>query len=245
MESRGRVLITGGSRGIGRAVVLATVAQGYKVTFTYKDNVQAAQEVQKEAELAGFEAPDSIRCDLSNDRDVRLLCEFLDSRHPWYGFVHNAGFSYDSLLAQVDVDKAKNLMETGVWSMVRMLKTILPGMSRARMGRIIFISSIAASNAWQGNAIYSAVKAAGEAICRGCMAEYRSRGVTANSIAPGYIQTDLMAKYDKPAGHRELVGAPAHVASMVIHLLSNQAEYVNGQTLVIDGGRIRGITTHV
>lgn len=242
MERQGRVLITGGSRGIGRATVLAAIAQGYKVTFTYKDNETAAREVQTEAERAGLEAPESVKCDLSKEQDVRLLCELLDSQHPWYGLVHNAGFSYDSLLVQVDVDKAKYLMETGVWSMVRMLKTMLPGMSRARVGRVIFISSIAASNAWQGNAIYSAVKAAGEAICRGCMAEYRSRGVTANSIAPGYIQTDLMAKYGNPVGGRESLGTPEHVASMVLHLLSKQAEYINGQTLVIDGGRIRGIT---
>ncbi len=242
-----RVLVTGGGKGLGAEIVSALAAQGFDIDFTYRSSADEAAEHIKAMKA---DHPDrqitSIQVDLSDQAAVETFADSL-AEDPPYGLVHNAGQSYDALTAMMAQDKAEAVMQVNFWSFTRLAKGVSRGMMRARNGRIVAISSVAALRGSAGNAAYAASKGALTSYCRVLAVEAAKRGVTVNVVAPGFIDTAMLAPY---ADYRERmeeqipVGrfAQAHeVAALAAFLMGEQAAYITGAVLPIDGG----LTAHL
>lgn len=182
-------------------------------------------------------------CNLADPGAVELLAHDLEQvEGGFYGFVHNAGTTYASLSALVDLDAAERVMQVNFWSMVRLLRAVTRSMTARGEGRIILIGSLTALRGARGNAPYAASKTVLLGYMRSVVEEVARKGVTANYAAPGFIDTEMLEAYaaqrDKlelqiPAGR---YGKPEEVAAAVGFLISERAGYINGATLVIDGG---------
>lgn len=244
-----QVIVTGGSRGIGSQIVRALAEDGFHVMFTYRESRQLAEtligELRAKWPNQDFEA---VRIDLGNRAEVDALTERLSASDALYGLVHNAGQTYDTLAATVDQDRAEKVMQINFWSLTRLVTGAVRPMMRGRAGRIIGIGSMAALHTTPGNGVYAATKGALLSYLRTVAVELARKGITANFIAPGYVDTDMVAAYadhrDRiekhiPAGRFALAG---EVAALVRHLMSPAAEYINGSILPIDGGMNAGIT---
>ena len=171
-------------------------------------------------------------------------------RPPYSGFVHNAGHTYDSLAVMMDQAKAEVAMQVNYWSFTRLANALVRPMMRARDGRIAVIGSVAALQANQGNAAYAASKAALLGYARTLAIEVARTGVTVNYVAPGFIDTAMMAPY---AAHRERMEAqiparrfarPDEIAAVVAFLMSPGASYLTGAVLPVDGGLSAAIGIH-
>ena len=165
--------------------------------------------------------------------------------------MYNAGGSYDTLAAMVDQDRAEDLFQTNFWAMTRLAGAAARPLMRARQGRIVAVGSITAQMGVQGNSIYAASKGAMLSYVRTLAIELARRGVTANYISPGYIDTDLMAPY---ADYRDTVekqiplkrfGLPAEVGALTRFLFSPLAAYITGTAIPIDGGVSAGLSIRV
>jgi len=238
-----RVLVTGGGKGIGREIVLALAAAGYDVDFTFGASGAAAAELQAQLqERFPGQAFTSHAADLADRDAVEALAAEIPRLPGLYGFVHAAGMSRDSLAATINQDSAMELMQVNFWSLTRLAAAALRPMMRARAGRIIAIGSAAALRGTQGNAAYAASKGAIASYMRTLAIETASRGITANTIAPGFIDTSLLEGYSE---HREKLekaipagrfGQAAEVAGLAAYLISPAASYITGAEIVIDGG---------
>jgi len=239
------ILVTGGARGIGESIVRECVRGGYSVVFTYNSSSEEAAALQKELKRGGETVCEAIKCDLSVRDECRALIQQIKALDkPIFGYVHNAGYLYDRLFVQMDVDDAKKLMDVMYWSFLEISKSIIPAMRHARSGRIVALSSLAAKRSLVGNGVYSSAKAAVESACRTITVENARRGITANSIAPGYIETGILKNEDisNLAGSipSKRLGTPMEVAALVVFLLSENAKYINGSSLILDGGMAAG-----
>ncbi|WP_132255633.1 SDR family NAD(P)-dependent oxidoreductase [Methylobacterium segetis] len=238
----GRVLVTGGASGLGAAIVRALAASGHDVAFTYRSSGDRAEALLSEL---GRTHPDrrvtAHALDLSDRVALDAFCEAIEGES-WHGLVHNAGQSADALAAMLAQDRAEAAMQVNFWSLTRLAKALVRGMIRARRGRIVAIGSVAALQANAGNAAYAASKGALISYCRTLAIESAKRGVTVNVIAPGFIDTDMMAPY---AAHREGMerqipagrfAQPAEVAALATFLMGEGAGYITGAVLPVDGG---------
>jgi NAD(P)-dependent dehydrogenase (short-subunit alcohol dehydrogenase family) len=238
----GRVLVTGGGKGVGAAIVRALAAAGHDVDFTYRASAEAAAALA--ADLRAAHPGRTVAAhalDLADRAAVDAFCAALDGES-FFGLVHNAGQSYDALAATMAQDKAEAAMQVNFWSLTRLAKSVVRGMIRARAGRIVAIGSIAALRGNPGNAAYAASKGALLSYARTLAVETAKRGITVNVVAPGFIDTDMMAPY---AAHRAGIerqipagrfATPEEVAGLVAFLMSGPAAYITGAVLPIDGG---------
>lgn len=245
------VLVTGGGRGLGAAIVRRLVEAGFAVTFTYRSAHAEAEALMAEIRAAHPAAALAARAlDLADRAAVDAFAEELEAGEAWYGFCHNAGASYDTLAAMIDQDKAEAVMQVNHFAFVRLARALVRPMTRARQGRIVAIGSVAALQANPGNAAYAASKAALLAHVRGLAVESARRGVTVNYVAPGFIDTAMLEKYADyrtkleaqiPAGR---FAQPDDVAQVVAFLFSPGAGYMTGAVLPVDGGLSASLPAH-
>jgi 3-oxoacyl-[acyl-carrier protein] reductase len=237
-----RILVTGGGKGVGAAIVRALASAGHDVDFTYRSSGNSAATLA--SELMSAHPGRSIKAhavDLSDQAAVDTFCDAVET-DGFFGFVHNAGQSYDALAAMMQQDKAEAVMQVNFWSLTRIAKSLMRGMIRAKAGRIVAIGSVAALQGNPGNAAYAASKGALISYCRTLAIETAKRGVTVNVIAPGFIDTDMMAPY---AAYRDNMekqiptgrfAKPEEIAGLAAFLMSAPAAYMTGAVLPIDGG---------
>lgn len=242
-----RILVTGGAKGVGAAIVRALAAAGHDVDFTYRSSAEQAKALA--AEIATAHAGRSINAlplDLSDKAALDAFCEAREGES-YFGLIHNAGQPYDSLAAMMAQDKAEAAMQVNFWAFTRLAKSLMRNMIRARAGRIVAIGSVAALRGNPGNAAYAASKGALISYAKTLAVETGKRGVTVNIIAPGFVDTDMMAPYaayrDKmqgqiPAGR---FAKPEEVAGLAAFLMSEPAAYITGTVIPIDGG----VTAHL
>ena len=247
MSLEGKVaLVTGASRGIGKAIAHELGRQGAEVvgTATSEGGAEAITAGLKEAGIKGYGIVMNVAEPDSIEAGLKQLIE--QSGAPLI-LVNNAGITRDNLLMRLKDDDWADVLETNLSSVYRTSKAVLRGMAKARWGRIINISSVVAGmgNAGQGN--YCAAKAGVEGFTRSLAKEMSNRGITANCVAPGFIDTDMTKKLDEKQRDAMLVniptgrlGEPEEVASVVAFLASDGAGYVTGETIHVNGGMYMG-----
>jgi NAD(P)-dependent dehydrogenase (short-subunit alcohol dehydrogenase family) len=246
-----RVIVTGGGRGLGTAIVRSIAAAGDDVTFTYRSAAAEADALVKELTAAHpSQKFTAHQADLSDKAAVDVLIKTLEAEGPCSGLVHNAGQSYDTLAVMLDQTKAEAAMQVNFWSFTRLATAIVRGMMRARDGRVVVIGSVTAERGNQGNAAYAASKAALLGYTRTLAVEVASRGITANYIAPGFIDTEMLSKYGKFREQMEKqipaqrFAKPEDIAGLVAFLLSPAAAYITGAYLPVDGGLTAALGIH-
>ncbi len=241
-------LVTGGSRGLGRAIALALAGQGADVAINYRGNADAAAEVEASITAMGRRAV-AIQGDTSAGREaceaiVKAAIDGLESVHI---LVNNAGITRDNLLMRMDADEWDAVIDTNLSGPFWMTRAIARPMMKARSGRIINMSSAAGRMGNPGQANYAAAKAGLIGLTKTTARELASRGITCNAIAPGLIETDLTA--DMPAAATEALtaltplgylGTVEDVAAAAVYFASDEARYVTGQVLGVDGGIVMG-----
>ncbi|MHA1525304.1 MAG: SDR family NAD(P)-dependent oxidoreductase [Alphaproteobacteria bacterium] len=243
-SNRGKlVLVTGGSGGIGSALVTTLAGAGYDVLFTYNKADQRAGDLLSQLRQRHRDQTfTSHQIDFTDRAAVEDFADNLPQDPPLYGLIHNAGTSYDTLSPLIDQQRAEDLMQLNFWAMSRLVTGAIRPMLKAKTGRIIGISSGAAVRGIPGNAAYAATKGAMASYVRTLAVEFARKGVTANCIIPGFVDTDLLAPY---ARHRDKMEAqipagrfakPVEIAGLACYLLSPEADYLTGAMLPIDGG---------
>jgi NAD(P)-dependent dehydrogenase (short-subunit alcohol dehydrogenase family) len=245
-----KILVTGGAKGVGAAIVRALVAAGHDVDFTFRSSADQAKALAGEIATAHpGRAVSALSLDLSDKAELDAFCEEREGES-YFGLVHNAGQPYDSLAAMIVQDKAEAAMQVNFWAFTRLAKSLMRNMIRAKAGRIVAIGSVAALRGNPGNAAYAASKGALISYAKTLAVETGKRGVTVNVIAPGFVDTDMMAPYaayrDKmqaqiPAGR---FAKPEEVAGLAAFLMSEPAAYISGTVLPIDGGLTAQLGVH-
>ncbi len=240
----GRVaLVTGGSRGIGRAVSIALARQGAHVVVNYAQNEAAAGEVVAAIQVAGGKA-ETCRFDVASEAAVQAAVKDVVGRHKRIDvLVNNAGISIDGLLLRVKEADLDKTFATNVKGAIFCAREVMRTMMRARYGRIVTISSVVGEMGNVGQVTYAAAKAALIGMTKSMAREYASRNVTVNAVTPGFIETDmtsgLTADYrEEMKRHTPLgrFGVADDVAAAVVYLASEEAGFVTGEILRVNGG---------
>jgi 3-oxoacyl-[acyl-carrier protein] reductase len=236
-------IVTGGSRGIGRAICVALARAGAKVVVAYSGNESAAAETLRLVREAGGDG-ELVRFDVADHDACDTAISAAATRHGRLDIlVNNAGISIDQLLLRVKPDELEKTMATNVGGALWCSKAAMRLMMRKRSGRIVNISSVVGEAGNPGQAVYSASKAALIGLTKTLAREYASRGVTVNAVAPGFIETDMTASLpdtvkqgaiaQTPLGR---IGKPEDVAAAVLYLASDEAAFVTGQVIRVNGG---------
>lgn len=248
MHLKGKVaLVTGGSRGIGRAVVERLAEAGAAVGFSFHASDEAAAAVATAVEGRGGRAQ-AWRADVTLSKEVDALVQHtLDAFGRIDILVNNAGITRDTLILRMSEQDWDAVIETNLKGTYLCTRAVLRGMIRQRSGRIINMSSVAGIVGNAGQANYSASKAGLLGFTRAVAREVASRGITVNAVAPGYIQTEIWDTVSEGARQKALeliplgrTGAPQDVAEAVAFLASDAAAYITGQVLNVDGGMVMG-----
>ena len=241
--SRRVALVTGASRGIGRAIALALGAAGCAVCVNYRAQAEAAEEVVSTISQAGGRAI-AVQGDIAKRDDVdALFRQVQEELGPVQILVNNAGIRHDALLLRLSDDDWDTVLDTNLRGAFMCTKAAMRSMVKARWGRVINISSVVGLIGNPGQANYAAAKAGLIGFTRAVAREVANRGITVNAVAPGFITTDITE--DLPAELKARIldsipagrfGAPDDVAGVVAFLASDASRYMTGQVLTVDGG---------
>ncbi len=236
-------LVTGGSRGIGRAIAIALAEGGRSVAINYRTGADEAKETLRLVQAAGGEGI-CVQGDVGYSSDIDRCFEKVEDALGRVGvLVNNAGARMDGLALSMSDDAWEKVIRTNLFGTFACCRRALRSMVRARWGRIVNITSITGLRGSPGQANYSAAKAGVIGLTRTLAREVGGKGITVNAVAPGLIETDLTSGL--PEGRFEALvaetplkraGAPEDVAGLVAYLCSAGAEYVTGSTFVADGG---------
>ena len=242
----GRVaLVTGGGRGLGRAIAVRLAGEGAKVAISYRSNDAAAAETAELVRKAGAGC-EIFKGDVASPEDVEALMKGVGEA---FGsveiLVNNAGTTRDNILLRMKDAEFEEVLDTNLKGTYLCTRAVLRGMVRVRWGRIVNISSVVGLLGNAGQANYAASKAGMIGFTKSVAREVAGRGITANAVAPGYVETELTAGLPEHLKEQILgqvpvgrFGEPEEIAEVVAFLAGERAAYVTGQTIAVDGGMV-------
>jgi 3-oxoacyl-[acyl-carrier protein] reductase len=244
-----KAIITGGTRGIGRATALRFVREGADVLLTYAGNDEAAERTKLDAEAAAAESGAKVfimKGDVSSESFASETVAFAKENLGTIDIlVNNAGITRDGLLLRMKGADFDEVIRTNLNGAFYMLKAVAPVMTKNRKGRVINISSVAGVRGNAGQVNYSSSKAGVIGLTLSAAKELGSRGITVNAVAPGFIETDMtsvLTDEQKEKAYAQISlgrpGSPQEVAALIAFLASDDAAYITGQVIGIDGGII-------
>jgi 3-oxoacyl-[acyl-carrier protein] reductase len=238
-------LVTGGSRGIGKAIGLRLARQGADVAFIYRGNAEAAKATADEIESIGTKAL-PIQGDVKDPESAEAVVKAgLDAFGKVDILVNNAGITRDDLIMRMSEEAWREVLETNLFGAFWMTKAVTRPMLKARAGRIVNITSVSGQAGQMGQANYSSAKAGLIGLTKATARELASRGITVNAVAPGFVLTELTQNLPE-ALQTELIartplgrfGTVEEIADAVAFLVSDEARYITGQVLAVDGGLV-------
>jgi len=242
MPSRQVALVTGGGRGIGRAISLELAKSGYDIVLTFRADRIAAEETVEHIHQAGARG-EAVCFDVADRGETEKQIEGLFTRHESVDvLVNNAGETADSLFALMSLEEWRRVLDTSLQGFFNVTKPVLKKMISKRRGCIVTLSSVSARLGHRGQTNYAAAKAGLEGACRSLASEVARLGIRVNVVAPGLIATEMlqglpveMIKQIIPMGR---TGLPEEVAKVVRFLCSDDASYITGQVIAVNGGMI-------
>lgn len=237
-----RALVTGGSGGIGAAISRRLAADGYDVYIHANQNMAAAEQLVAEIKAAGGSAQ-ALQFDVTDSAAVAAVLNPLIENEPIQILVNNAGIHDDAVFPGMRPDQWHRVIDVSVNGFFNVTHPLMMPMIRSRWGRIVNVSSVAAITGNRGQTNYSAAKGALNAATKSLSLEIASRGITVNAVAPGIIETSMSESAFDAKAIANIVpmkraGTPTEVADLVSFLVSDQATYITGQIISINGGMI-------
>lgn len=238
-------LVTGASRGIGRAIAIRLAAEGAKVAINFAGNTEKAEAVKAEIEAAGGEAL-LVQANVADAAAVEeMVAKVVEAFGGIDVLVNNAGITRDGLLVRMKDEDFDAVLDTNLKGVFYCTKVVSKLMMKKRSGRIVNMTSVVGVNGNAGQTNYAAAKAGVIGFSKSAAKEFASRGITVNMVAPGFIDTDMTSVLSDKAKEAAMagiplqrMGTPENVADAVAFLVSDQAAYITGQVIHVDGGMV-------